>query len=207
MRYITLILIFLSFSAAYFIARANQRTSRKLTQDKQKFWNRESESNFVRRADISNLEYLKPDFDKLPLDTAKELGLSDIVSNLEKLSDKKIINLSQYTNTDLKMMYGPANLDSLSEYDNNYTVLIRTLNTLGDALYEKGDPENAKCIYEYAISIGSDISNTYVKLGTIYYESNDIAALNLLIDRADKLTSLSASLITTKLNNIKSDDK
>lgn len=207
MRYITLFLIFISFSAAYFIARSNQRTSRKLTQDKQKFWNRESESNFVRRADISNLDFLKPDFDKLPLDAAKKIGLSDIVSNLEKMSDKKILNLAQYTNTDLKIMYGPANLDSLSEYDNNYTVLIRTLNTLGDALYEKGDSENAKRIYEYAISIGSDISNTYIKLGTIYYESNDTAAFDLLLDKADKLTSLSASLITTKLNNIKSDDK
>lgn len=207
MRYITLFLIFISFSAAYFIARSNQRTSRKLTQDKQKFWNRESESNFVRRADISNLDFLKPDFDKLPLDAAKKIGLSDIVSNLEKMSDKKILNLAQYTNTDLKIMYGPANLDSLSEYDNNYTVLIRTLNTLGDALYEKGDSDNAKRIYEYAISIGSDISNTYIKLGTIYYESNDTAAFDLLLDKADKLTSLSASLITTKLNNIKSDDK
>lgn len=207
MRYITLILMFLSFSAAYFIARANQRTSRQNTQDTQNFWNRESESNFVRRADISNLDYLKPNLDSLPLDAAKNLGLTDIIDKLEKLSHKKIINLSQYTNTDLKMMYGPANLDSLSEYDSNYIVLIRTLNTLGDAMYEKGDSQNAKCVYEYAISIGSDISNTYIMLGTIYHETNDTAALDLLLDKADKLTSLSACSIATKLNNIKSGAK
>ena len=44
-----------------------------------------------------------------------------------------------YTNTDLKMMYGPANLDTLSACDDAYADLILLLNKIGKTLLEAND--------------------------------------------------------------------
>ena len=207
MKFINLFIIIMSLYIAFLIFRRSTLTANHTARSKRRFWDRENEANNVRRADISALDYIRLDLNALPLQIARELEAADLVNSLEILADKKIINLSAYTNTDLKMMYGPANLDELSEYDNNYLTLIRLINSLGDAMLEKEDTNSAKTFYEYGISIGSDISNTYVKLGQIYLDNNDSTSFDKLIKRAKNLESLSGPMIITKLNNIKSDAK
>ena len=49
-----------------------------------------------------------------------------------------------YTNTDLKMMYGPANLDTLSACDDAYADLILLLNKIGKTLLEANDASSAE---------------------------------------------------------------
>ena len=46
---------------------------------------------------------------------------------IEALKEKKILNLSGFTNTDLKLEYGVGNLTELTDYDNNYVTLSRSL--------------------------------------------------------------------------------
>jgi len=76
-----------------------------------------------------------------------------------------MINLSGYTNTDLKELYGVANLDELSAYDQNFLLFIRNLSIWGKYLYEKNDFARSKQIMEYSLSIESDISSVYTTLG------------------------------------------
>lgn len=172
--------------------------------DKEQFWARESKANAVRRADISNLDYIRLPLERLPLDILRNIGEDSLVDELTSLADKDILNLSMYTNTDLKMMYGPANLDTLIECDNNFTSLIRILDKMAEILLESGQPDHARCILEYAIAIGSDISTTYIHLGDIYASAKKSELLDMLIQKAETLSSLSRQTIINKLNSIKS---
>lgn len=207
MKYVNGFLILLLLYVSYITARSIARNNKIEASNKKSFRETEAQANSVRKADISNLDFITIPTNSLPLDTACEQGCETQITALKNLSGKKIIDLSSYTNTELKLMYGPANLDTLCQYDNNYTELIRILNKIGGILMENNNPDTAKVFLEYAISIGSDISDTYKNLGTIYISENDTDSFEKLIKTAEALCSLSKSTILTKLNNIKSSDK
>lgn len=195
------------FAVCLIIAYAVSRGKHTVSENREEFLERESRANAVRRADISTLHYLQIPLTSLPLDAARQAGYSELCDQLTQLSDRKILNLSQYTNTDLKLMYGPANLDELTQYDDNFTELIRLLNKLGECMLEANAPENAQKFLEYAVSIGSDISKTYVHLGTLYANNGNLLLLEDLIRKAEKLSGLSGPVIINKLNSIKSNLK
>lgn len=100
-----------------------------------KFWEREQKANATRKKDISTLKYIEWDT-TLPVKENNTL-LSDILKNnpeadsaynkIISVKDKNIINLTEYSNTDLKLKYGVANLEALTEYEDNYTLLIKNL--------------------------------------------------------------------------------
>ncbi|MGN0436695.1 MAG: hypothetical protein ACI4D8_08710 [Wujia sp.] len=203
MKYLGLIIFLSVFLLVFLIARAITYSNSHVLKAHKEFIQREAEANSVRRADISNLDYLVLDPDSLPTDIAISCALNDEVNELKSLSKKKILNLSAYTNTDLKLMYGPANLDALSDCDANFTSLIRCLDKIGTTLYCEEKAEAAKAFLSYSIDIGSDITNTYVTLGKIYADCGDRESLNSLIKRATKISSLSGPTIKGKLEALK----
>ena len=185
-------------------------TKRAAAKKSQGFWDRENEANNVRRADISKLPYLTIDAQALPLDEARSLDCSREISVIRELTEhpeRRILNLSMYTNTDLKSMYGPANLPDLSFYDENFTSLIRSLNRIGVCFAEAGDVQNAKRVFEYAVSCGSDFSVTDTRPGEIYADAGETEKIDGLLQSAESLQSLSAPVITNKLNSIKNEEK
>ena len=119
------------------------------------------------------------------------------------MKDKKILNLSGISNTDLKLEYGAANLNLLSEYDENYTTLCRLLNTLGQRLYETGCPAEARKVLEFAVSTGSDMNSTYKTLCSIYIEAGEPELIDNLIDKAGDINTLSGNIILNTLQEIK----
>lgn len=187
-------------TTCFLIMRANTVSDSKRRNEVESFWSREKKANSVRRQDISKLDYIKIPVDSLPVDKLREQGLSKYADELMRLSNEKIINLSGYTNTDLKLMYGPANLNDLTKYDMNYTLLIRLLDNIGKELGPHENP--AAAFLEYAVSIGSDITSTYTNLGEIYKSQNENDKLAGLINTAEKITSLSGPTIVAKLNNM-----
>ena len=188
----------------YVISRTNAYQKNKSEKERQAFWNREREANSTRKKDISSLDYINVDIESFPVKNLEAID-SSLYDELKELSAKKIINLSQYTNTDLKLMYGVANLNLLTQYDENYTRLIVLLNKIGKVLYDY--PEDAKAFLEYSVSIGSDIRQTYEMLANIYMDKKDEKAFDRLLESAEKLSSLSKSTIITNLHNIKSQTK
>ncbi len=204
MDYLGIIILFIILSLCYVIARSIAFTTRNIEKSKNSFIAREAKANSTRRQDISQLKYIEIDMGKIPVDTAKAVGCTKIIEELEALCHKKILNLSMYSNTDLKLMYGPANLEELSICDNNFTELIRLLNTLAKELIN--EPNNAEAtitLLEYAVEIGSDITATYVMLGQLYRDKGDSEKLNRLIKNARKITSLSGKTIVSRLTQIK----
>lgn len=177
----------------------NDKTVQKQTDE---FWARERESNLTRRKDLSSLDYITIPFENLPFSENCDSEIMYTQEQLKKLEDQKIVNLSGLSNTDLKFTYGTANLNELSLYDQNYTLLIRNLNKWGQLLYSDGSHTDAKKVLEYAISIGSDISQTYLTLAAIYTDEQNLLALSDLISRAQAIQSPLKDSLLTKLTAI-----
>lgn len=97
------------------------------------FWERELRANSVRKKDIENLPYIP--FDPAIIPEHPELDderVNEYITELKGLAGKRILNCTGQTNTDLKLEYGAANITKLTEYDGNYTILVRTIARLAE---------------------------------------------------------------------------
>lgn len=195
--FLGLFIIFLSV-AAYYRKRATAQ-QKKVTED---FWSREDQANQIRRKDISNLPYITIPLGKFPIGISDDEELTDYENDLKNLASRKILNLSHQSNTDLKLAYGPANLPALSEYDQNYTTLLRNLVAYADCLIKNGFEAEAVPVLEFGISIDSDIRANYTLLAGLYREQGNTAKIQKLIDKAASLDSMMRSAILEQLHTI-----
>lgn len=154
------------------------------------FWRREEEANLVRKKPLDNLNYVEIPFDFIPESLlADNEEVKDCLELLNKLSEKKIVNFTGFSNTDLKMEYGAANLTELSQYDENYTLYARTIYKLANLYYRNGYESNARILLEKAVESGTDISGNYLLLARIYQEHKETDKLNSLLRSAENLRS------------------
>lgn len=164
----------------WFRVKMNKNNSQGSTAD-ELFWEREEKANHARKKDISSLDYLTPDLTRLPLVETSDDKEAELAAMVKKYASEKMINLSQYSNTDLKEAYGPANLETLSNCDQSFLLFIRSLSDWGNYLFEKKAYSRARQVYEYSIEIESDISSVYINLGTIYAKNKEYEKLDELI--------------------------
>lgn len=183
-----------------------RRTSRKVEEKEASFWEKELESNNVRKKSLENLEYIHIPFDLLPFGTAgDDPSLQSAEDELTALKDEKIVNLTGISNTDLKLEYGTANITPLSQYDQNYTALVCSLQKWGQALYDLGRFEDAAKVLEFAVKTRSDITATYRVLIDLYKTKLGLSEdeikkkLDALIPIAKNLNSLSRQTILKML--------
>lgn len=167
------------------------------------FWKKESEANNTRKADISDLDYITIPIDNLPFQDTTDEAIIEVQEKIIELSKQKIINFTGLSNTDLKLQYGAPNLTALSSYDQNYTLLVRALNSWATLLYEQNNLMDAVIILEFAVHCRSDVKNTYIVLGNIYKAMNQKNKIAELIEIVENLNSLSKSTIINALNEIK----
>lgn len=182
----TIFFIFAIFTYIYM-----NKSNSSFSKEKEALFEREREANSVRKQDISNLPYINLDISSLPEVNSDDEYIKERLSTLNILSseDNKIINLSEYTNTDLKLKYGVANLTILTEYDQNFTNLCRCLYELGKRLYESGDTDNAKAFLEYGIECGTDLKLHYSLLADIYEQNNQYDCISSLLEKAMNVNS------------------
>lgn len=179
-----------------------RKNSKKSEEANEAFWKREAEANNVRRKDISNLDYIIIP-DSLPFVTCDNYEINRLQNKLISMKDKKILNLTGYSNTDLKIEYGVANLTQLSEYDNNFAVFANTIATLGKALMEAGYETEAVSFLEFGIQSGTDVTSNYIMLAEYYSASNETDKIDKLIITASSLKSLSKDVILRKLEKLR----
>lgn len=176
--------------------------SRQAQKLKEAFWEREAQANFVRKKPIDHLDYLTiPDelyFDLLP-DNIEVPSIRDTINGLR---ESKILNLTGYSNTDLKIMYGTANITPLSLYDQNYTTLITTLQKWADILYDSAYEKEAVEIMEYLIRSNADIGRTYRMLGKYYKDNSMDDKFEELLKSAENIKSINGSHILDSLKEL-----
>ncbi|MBR1392017.1 MAG: hypothetical protein IJ567_11380 [Lachnospiraceae bacterium] len=165
--------------------RSNRRKEKE-TLDR--FWERENLANNTRRKDLTHLSYITIP-DKLLADIpVEDDGIAQNILSLKELSAKKIVNLNEYSNTDLKLKYGAANLPALMEYDENYNILILTLVEISHALIDHGLPEDAIRYLSFGADCSSDITENYTLLAQLYRDGHQDAALAQLYTQIRQLT-------------------
>ena len=169
----------------------------------QEFLKREYEASVTLKKDISSIPKITIP-DSLPMEITKNTYLNAIYNDINKLKEKDIINLTGYTNTDIKLKYGAPNLCYLSDCDNNFTKLAVTLNKWANYLYKENNLKDCKTILEYAVSVNIDITNIYILLANIYISEKTPNKINSLIKKASKLKTTTSSSIVDKLTVIKS---
>ena len=179
-------------------------------QEEVAYWEREFSANHVRKSSLDDLAYItfqaEPFYPVNLLDAVscpeflkRNPEIKDILSRFLFLEGKKMVNLTEYTNTDLKFKYGVANLNLLTEYDTNYNELITLLHSYGSIFAKEGYETPALFILEYAVSIGTDISGTYTLCADIYQKNNEWDKIEWLKKEAEKISTSRKNSIVRKL--------
>lgn len=182
------------------IAYVNRKHRKMMEKSNREFWDREARANNVRRKPLDDLNYISIPFDSLPTDTMKEdSSIQEILHLLSDLSAQKIVNFTGYTNTELKLEYGTSNITCLSEYDQNYTLLARTLQKWAETLYLGGFETEAALVLEFAVSTWTDVSHSYYLLADIYDHQGESAKKAGLIETASTLRSSMKDIIVRTL--------
>ncbi|MBO5469668.1 MAG: hypothetical protein J6A03_08040 [Lachnospiraceae bacterium] len=171
------------------------------------YLDRESAANSVRRQDISALPYIQAPVESFPFDITlndpkKQLQIDDYKKEILSCAKRPMLNLTGISNTELKEAYGPANLDILSTYDQNYSMYTRNLFLYAQTIYEEY-PAEAAHMLEYCIQEGTDISGVYALLGQYYQSQGNRTALSRLYDSIPDADSISGKMIRNKLDQLK----
>lgn len=169
---------------------------------RRRFWDRESEANDVRRQDITFLNYIPVKTEMLPMEPADDSEITEYQNVINDLKNKRILDLKDSTNTELKLQYGPANLPDLCSYEENFILLINTLTGWANRLVELDLHQDAIKVLEYGISIGSDSSRMYCLLAAEYNRVGTPEKISALINRAESLNSIMKKSILKKLKEI-----
>lgn len=182
--------------------KKSDKVSRKSSDD---FWQRESDANTVRKKPLDNEDYiiipdeifvesLVPDYKKINDDDAVK-ELDSINNTLASLKDKRILNLTGLTATDIKEMYGVANLNIVSEYDDNYTLLVKNIARYGELLLSLNYQTEATKVLEFGIDSLTDITTNYKLLVGLYIENGQADKIEHLTEVANSLNSLNKNVI------------
>ncbi|MCM1125859.1 MAG: hypothetical protein NC429_05250 [Lachnospiraceae bacterium] len=167
------------------------------------FWAKEAAANNTRRKSLENLDYIHIPFEALPMDTLPEHPtVKDCQETLREISSEPVVNLTGITNTDLKLQYGAPNIELLSQYDQRYTLLARTLQTWAEALHKEGCPDDAVTVLEFAVKTRTDISASYKLLAKIYQQKGQPDKIRELIPVAESLNSPMKSHIVEFLKSL-----
>ena len=185
---------------AIIISVLAKRSSKERNAQDKNFWDREAQANNVRRKPLDQLNYIHIPLEHFPLQLLEDnITVKECIETLQALSTQKIVNLTGWSNTDLKLEYVTANLSLLTEYDQNFTVLVRTLQKWADALTEAGYADNAAVLMEFAVSAGTDISSTYYQLADYWLSQGENFQIEHLIQAADNLNSANKDIIIRNL--------
>ena len=156
----------------------------------QEYWQRERAANNTRRQSLDDLPYIKLPMDIFPMDLLMNIPkVEDYRQIILTLKDLPIVNFTGLTNTDLKLQYGAPNINLVTSYDQNYTLLARTLQQWAQILYDNDYPAQACKILEFAVSTNTDVSATYRLLCKIYQEQGTPEKIQSLYPVAESLTS------------------
>ena len=171
------------------------------------FWERERDANSTRKVNLDTLTYTSvPNWiyldalsSSLPTDDDELTRCNDILHNL---SSQRILNLTGMTSTDIKLEYGPANLNTLDEYDQNFTLFAQTIYAYGERLHTLGFDHEAMRVLRFGIDCLSDISVNYKLLATLYIKSGQQEKIAELRETAEKLNSLLKNSIIKYLDEL-----
>lgn len=167
--------VFIILLIAYSIRRTT--LTRRREQREEAFWAREKEAEHAPARDLSTLEYIRVPVERFSFGAVDDDELSMLEEELLTLAKKPLLNLDGRTNTDVRLDYGAANFDAVSQMGEDYDRLIVVLCDYAKGLMEAGREDLASGVLEYGVEIGTDISANYTLLGDCYRHAGEEAKL------------------------------
>lgn len=140
----------------------------KQEQQEAEFWAKERQANITPAKDISNLRYITIPIEKFPLNFSTEEKVVEIENELKELSTHRLLNLTGISNTDLKLTYGVPNFETMSQIGEDFDRTCVLLNKYAQALMEKERYDDVITVLEFAVGVGTDISESYTLLAKCY---------------------------------------
>ena len=167
------------------------------------FLEKERTANNTLKQPLDDLPFIRVPLESIPApENAVNEKCAALLEQIKMLSEKKIVNLTGITNTDLKLTYGAANLPILTEYDQNFTSLCKAIYDLGCEYKNADMPDEAVATFNAGISVGTDLSGNYTTLAEMYAEKGLYVEIQRLINCADNIRSLTKNLTISKLQDI-----
>ncbi len=164
------------------------------------FFERERQADLTPRKSIEDLPYIIVNPDELPLTLPIERPEAvERQETIRNMADKKVLNFTGRSNTDLKLEYGAPNIGFLMTCDMNYTRLVQSIAYLAEDYLNAGYEAEAKELLEYGISINTDVKKNYMLLASLYAKSGELSRITGLLEKAGSLRSLSKNGIIRSL--------
>lgn len=178
----------------------------KQEQQEKEFWAKEKAAQITPAKDISNLRYITIPIEKFPLNFSNDEKVIEIEAQLKELSTHKLLNLSGVSNTDLKLTYGTSNFETMSQIGEDFDKTCILLNSYAKALVEAGMENDAVNVLEFAIGIGTDISESYIMLSDCYKKRSQTEKLSFLRERISNSNLLLKNSILNKIDDSTEED-
>ena len=165
------------------------------------FWDKEKAANTTPAKDISNLRYITIPIEKFPLNFSNDEKVIELENELKEISTHKLLNLTGISNTDLKLTYGVPNFDTMSQIGEDFDKACILLNSYGKVLFEAGRDEDAKNVLEFAVGVGTDISESYTMLADYYKKNSQKEKLSFLREQVSNSNSMLKNSILNKIDD------
>ena len=194
---------FMIFIVVLAVLRARATRSQKERTDA--FWEKENAANSARKADLSTIDYFRFDPNCLPDVPDQSEELKDARKAIEEASEKQMLNLNGISNTDLKLTYGPQNLDELTIYGDHFSELEEAILSYGTLLHDAGFLKEAIAVLEKGILLPTDLTQNYIRLADYYTEAGTDSKKTDLLSLAEK--NLSGYALTTVQRHLNPPDE
>lgn len=164
-----------------FLRRSDRITKRA----KEEFLEREREASFSRVKEIEQERFISIDINKFPIMNAQDIKTDEekyaytLQNAVIEKSSKKMAHFDE-ENLELKKMYGASNLETIIQYEENYTEFLRKLSSWAKALADANRKDYAIKVLEEGMKVGLDYTKSIMLLADLYNEKKDTIALNNL---------------------------
>lgn len=188
----------------FYEQRKSQRLQKKASDD---FWAREALANSTRKKDLSDLPLIRVEEKEIPFIETQEESIITYIGQLRQIIQEPMADLSDYSNTDLKLAYGVANFKTLSEYDENFNTFLVTLTNLARSYERNGYHEQARDTYLTALRHGSRRAGDYEELAKIWLELGRRDEVKALIRQLEESGHPRRAGIISKLDQVLADHR
>ena len=134
------------------------------------------------RRDHAFLREIQGHITRIPWEGAQNDTILHYLDALRRLIESPMMDLSEYTNTDLKLAYGIGNFQTLSTYDETYQNFLQTLTALGRAYMEAGDYTHAAEACRLCLDYDPKNRIACLSLAEVYKKDHKNYLLSDLID-------------------------
>lgn len=175
---------------------------------RENFWEKEHQSLFSRKKPLDSADFISaslPDHLKKSIEVFKELDREDLFYTQEKCFEclnTPMMNLENMLNSDVRIKYGTANLETVELYEENYNKYLHSLYMLGKGYYELKMYQDAITVLEEGVRIHTQMREHYIILGKIYKELHQEDSFKQLIRHAEEINSISKSKLIKALSEL-----